>query len=506
MLNVMVDPRLELLAVIQYLSGSKMVFRGGPYAEAVAAWFSGYSDYPVIQRLKDMEECGYVYDLPVSSFLLFEDFSLTNKRLNWDPTSEEMNRQRLTCVEQVGSLEEFYALVHQFAMQSDFAGFFASQKDYLQQRVDDTVHALDKHPDMIAHMVDWYGYSLSSYNLVISPLVRGGYGPALADAEGGIHAYCVVSIDCSQFSDDDLKQLSSWFFHEFSHSYVNPLVDKHWDLFKSGEELYNVIQKKMYAAYNSWWVVVAEHLVRVNDHRLSELYFDSEEGTTLQGEIDSGFLFIQAAYDAIRQYELEHQQHGTSYADYFPTIAKYFMDRTDISEEELKSLQGFTGPINKAFIDDLLIIYPDSERVSGVSKYIMPTVNWMVSNKGFEAVSDKKALSMDLSERNLCLFGAWGTNLILERFRENMPFEIHPDSILADKTYTGTDLRIALCLPNPLNSKLGMCIYTAQSTEAMQGSNAIFHGPEDWYVSNTKLEVLGSGNFTHKDERWRFGE
>gem|GEM_PF-7099960 len=29
-----------------------------------------------------------------------------------------------------------------------------------------------------------------------------------------------------------------------------------------------------------------------------------------------------------------------------------------------------------------------------------------------------------------------------------------------------------------------MCVYTAQSTEAMKEANAIFHGPEDWYVSD----------------------
>ena len=51
-------------------------------------------------------------------------------------------------------------------------------------------------------------------------------------------------------------------------------------------------------------------------------------------------------------------------------------------------------------------------------------------------------------------------------------------------------------------SKPGMRVYTAQSTEAMKGSNAIFHGPEDWYVSDNELNVPGSGSFKYKDERW----
>ncbi len=275
-------------------------------------------------------------------------------------------------------------------------------------------------------------------------------------------------------------------------------------MFQSGESIYKLLQEKMYHAYSSWWVVVAEHLVRVNDHRLSELYFNIEGSSALQGEMDSGFIFIRAAYEVIRQYEEEHKQKGTNYAGYFPVIAQYFMDKTDISKEDIIRLQRFTGPINNAFSGDVLIIYPDPERVSGVKEYIMPSVDWMVTNLGYEATHDQVALSMDLSKKSLVLFGAWGSNLILDKFRQDMPFEIQPDRIIADKTYEGMKLRIALCLPNPLNPKLGMCIYTAQNQEAMMSSNAISHGPADWYVSNSELEVLGSGSFKYKEERWRF--
>lgn len=502
MLRISIDPRIELLAVIQYTSGSKMAHRGGSYAGAIGEWFAEYQNHPVMQRLRDMEECGYVYDLPVSCFLRFEDCALQKISFNWDSTMETMNLQRLECVSQTGPLEEFYDLVRDFALKSDFAGFYASQREYFQRRVDEAANALNQYPDMIAHMVAWYGYSHTSYNLVISPLADGGYGPAMVDAEGGIHAFCVADINCSDFDETKLRQVSSWLFHEFSHSYVNPLVDKHWDMFESGEYIYELLQDKMYHAYSSWWVVVAEHLVRVNDHRLGELYFNLEPGRALQSEVDSGFIFIRAAYDAIRQYEEEHQSKGIDYAGHFTTIARFFMDRTDISEEDIRLLQRFTGPINNVYLGDVLVIYPDPERVVGVTVNIMPTVEWMVLNKGFQAVSDQTALDMDLSNKSLVLFGAWGTNLILDRYRQEVPIEIYPDRIVADKTYTGTDLRIALCLPNPLNQKLGMCIYTAQTTQAMQRSNAIDHGHQDWLISNPKLEVLGSGNFRNKDGRW----
>ncbi|MDD3578142.1 MAG: hypothetical protein PHS23_04005 [Candidatus Cloacimonetes bacterium] len=78
MLQISINPRMELLAVIQFTSISRMVHRGGPYAEAIAAWFSEYREHPVKHRLLDMEECGYVqkvfpynkdwYIVPLCSF------------------------------------------------------------------------------------------------------------------------------------------------------------------------------------------------------------------------------------------------------------------------------------------------------------------------------------------------------------------------------------------------------------------------------------------------------
>jgi len=505
MLQITIDPRLELLAVIQYLSDSKMVSKGGSYADAIDAWFLDYKNHPVIDVLKKIESLGYNHDLPVSSFLRFTDISFSNISYNWDASSEEMNLKRLETISESESIEKFYNLVGDFALISNFSGFFTSQSEFYLKRANDAVDVLSQHPDMITHIVDWYGYSYGSYTLVISPLAIGGYGPALVDAEGGIHSYCVVDIDFSNITDSSLRQISSWFFHEFSHSYVNPLVKKHWNIFESGEQNFKNIKVKMEKqSYGSWWITVAEHFVRANDIRLTESYYNIESKSSLQNEISKGFIFITAIYETLQQYELQHRQNSIDYASFFPTIAQNFMERTEISEKDLHTLLRFKGSMNSVFQeDDVLIIYPDPNRVKGVEEYIMPTVEWL-SSKGYEAVTDQTALKMDISKRNLCLYGAWGSNLILENFSKKIPFEIQRDKIIGDKIYKGNQLRIAFCYPNPLNPEKAMNVYTAQTTPSMKNSNAIFHGPEDWYISNIDLEVLGFGNFKNKDKDWSF--
>lgn len=505
LLKITIDSRLELLAIIQYLAGSKMVSNSGDYARAIDAWFLEYKDHPVIQTFKNMESLGYSFDLPVSSFLLYEDYTCKRQSFKWDPTSKEMNLKRLEEISQEVALDVFYKLVNQFAQMTNFKGFLASQEKFYHKRVSNAEDVLNKYPDMIAHMIDWYGYSHESYTLAISPLIIGGYGPALIDQEGGVHTYCVVNLDFSKISEKDFKQVSSWFFHEFSHSFINPLVEEHWEIFKNSEALFEHIADKMEKqAYGSWWVTVVEHFVRGCDIRLSELYFNNNNANILQGQKSQGFIFITSVYEGIMKYEKAHNEEGMTYATFFPTLAQYFVDKTAISKEELNNLQKFQGPINSVFADDdILIIYPDPIRVEGVQENIIPTVEFL-SDKGYESVTDQMALEMDLSKRNLCIFGAWGNNLILEKFSKNMPFEIHPDKIIADKSYKGSKLRIALCLPNPLNPRKGLSIYTAQTKVAMKNSNAIFHGPEDWYVSNSSLEILASGYFKNKDKNWSF--
>jgi len=60
-------------------------------------------------------------------------------------------------------------------------------------------------------------------------------------------------------------------------------------------------------AYGSWWVTVAEHLVRVSDIRLSELYYQIDNTNFLQGQRSQGFIFITSAYQGILKYEEAHK-------------------------------------------------------------------------------------------------------------------------------------------------------------------------------------------------------
>ena len=67
LLDITIDPRMELLAVLHYLSGSKMTYPDSEgYAQSIDAWFADFKSHPVLSRLQGLEEHGFSFDLPVS--------------------------------------------------------------------------------------------------------------------------------------------------------------------------------------------------------------------------------------------------------------------------------------------------------------------------------------------------------------------------------------------------------------------------------------------------------
>ncbi|MCB5263029.1 MAG: DUF4932 domain-containing protein [Candidatus Cloacimonetes bacterium] len=507
-LNITVDPRLELLAVIQYLAGSDMVQADSEgYAAAVDKWFAGVRKHPVLAKYLALEAKGYSYDLPVSCFLRFDGVPLGIQVRTWESYMVSMNLERMTFVDKRGSIEDFYEDVKDFTVKSDFAGFFASQRDFLWGKINAVDSLLAQKPDMIAHMVNWYGYSHYNYTLALSPLlIQNCYGPALVDMKGNTSVYCVLALDGHELSIDTQYYLARIFFHEISHSYVNSLVDAHYEQFARAEALYEPISKKMEAqAYGSWWITVAEHFVQASEIRLQQLYFPAQDhSTAIEARINQGFIYIDNVYAGLLEYEQARRETGIPYDEYFPRLVENFVQLADDPKAAISDRLGFKGPLNSVAMGQIVAIYPDPQRVEGVEENIMPTIDFLIQRLKVEAYTDTQALKLDLKDKNIYVYGAWGSNIWLEKYLDLLPFKILPDRVIADKEYAGTGLRIAACVPHPQNPELGMAVYTGQTTASMKDSNAFFHGPQDWYVSDTNQTVLGQGNFTGKNAVWKF--
>jgi len=506
-LTITVDPRIELLCVIQWRAGSDMATRDATgYADAIDAWFAPYKQHPAIEHNKRLEEKRFSYDAPVSYFLQNAGVPLENKCYDFVPDMKKMAMKRYKSIAGRREFSRFTAEVNDFVRQSRFGEFYAQQTPLYRVQVD-CADSLLADARIVETIIDWYGYRQSSYSLVLSPLQGGGgYGPSMVNAAGNVDVMCITALDRYDDPKAFVSTMAIMMYHEFSHSYVNPLVEQYYPRLKKTEGLYvDVLRQQMYSCYTEWKTLLFEHYVRASVLRLlaasPQLY---QSVDTIDNQHGQGFLYTRFICEGLEQYEQQRRQTGVTYRDYFPTLVDGLLELARDPRAYLAPFMRFSGPVNGAVLHAKYVIYPDPDENPGVNEYILPTVEFIHNRLGVELVTDTQAMNMNLADCSFLVYGPPQNNKWLAAHLDMLPFHIYPDSIVADSTYTGTNLRIVSCLPNPQNPQLGVAIYTAQTMPAMKGSNNMNHGQEDYVISDAECNVLGRGDYDKSGERWRF--
>jgi len=486
-----VDSRMEALAVVQYLSGCKRIAKDPKeYVAAIDDWFFEYRDHPIIQLWPKLEKRGFNYDTPVMYFLQYDDIPFTQKVNALQKYASDISNDQFKAT--LGSKvqeREMLALLNDFIVKTRFKDFMTSQERFYKAQIQSAVEALNN--ANITDAIDsWYGSRLNSYNYVISPLLgMSCYGPCLQNSAGTLDLYCVAA------AKTDSQSLLIMLLHEFSHSYVNPLVDEHYNTLKQTKSLRKPIAEKMKAqGYNNWWVTLAEHYVRSATIRLYHSLTDEPSVKYLiESEVKRGFIYTPAINTALEVYETKRESEGTEFDKFFPELVKSMLALKENPREYQNQATRFNGSIGAVYSSNALIIVPEISADSTVSACIMPNAEFVAGRIGARIITDTKAMKLKLSKNPLIVYGCPQNNKWLAKHMAQMRFQLYPDRILADKEYLGADLRIISAQPNPYNPKLGMLIYTAQKPQDLEKINNVHHGPSEFVISNSKGKVLASG-------------
>ena len=154
------------------------------------------------------------------------------------------------------------------------------------------------------------------------------YGPAVNYLNGNKEVYSVVgawqtdSLGLPVFSKESYLQL---IIHEFSHSFCNHLIDKHFSkLKKSAKGFYKYVPPKMEEQYyGSAEIMMYETMVRASTlHYLKE--HNSEENKLnrmITNEQLNGFILIKQLLNSFEQYQNSRAKYPTL-DSYMPEIAK----------------------------------------------------------------------------------------------------------------------------------------------------------------------------------------
>ncbi len=220
-------------------------------------------------------------------------------------------------------------LLRDFSLQSDFSSFFKDQSGYYQSLIDSVSKTLNNET-LIEVMERYYGMSHWEYNLVLSPLFQyGGIGPRVRHPDGRFSILSVIGPVGSDNgipdfgSRDDLLEL---IWHEFGHSFVNPVTEGYRSSIEKYALLLDPIQEKMAKAggYGAWEICLNEHLIRAITSRLFHRELGPKHGDRLLvRDIEKGVRYLPAVLRKLELFERYHLRKKT-FEDYYPVLLRAF--------------------------------------------------------------------------------------------------------------------------------------------------------------------------------------
>jgi len=509
-LHISIDPRMEILTTIQLLSIDTRVNRSAPYSMDVLNYFESFSSHEAVLMTNNLlQKHGFATDAPVTLMLHLSQLPELEQQIAYTDYLMERSGEG-------DNLEQYRKTIKQFAEISNFEDFWNSKVSFYNQILDLTIAELAER-DVVKALEDYYLETKESYNIIIMPSFSGGVGPQITDADGKEIIYsCFAPTNMK----DDIPYLneSSLLFliwHEFGHSFVNPITEKYSDKITSAG-LYEPIKSYMLRqGYGNWEICINELIVRAIHIRLYDLHLGIQQSKALlESELRQRFIYIEPLVEKLKNFEVQRDKDKVTFSEFYPELLNV-LDSLQKTEYWKQFNLNFDGPIYGPIMDEkVAFIYPthdlDTEALKIAQSEASQLFDFITKIKGgIILLADTAALKTDLSEHAIMAYGTIESNLFLKRYADTFPFRIENQTIYADKEHSGKGVKFISCVLNPLNPKKGMSIHTALSNREIQGINEAFIEGNFPFLSTDYIlflnrETVISKGFYNKDEKWSF--
>ena len=304
----------------------------------------------------------------------------------------------------------------------------------------------------------------------------------------------------------NMESLRDFVWHEWSHSFVNPLTDKYMGRVTASEKLLEPIAERMATSYPYWYSCVNEHIIRAINVRLLELHSEPQQAKKmLDNELSRRFIYIEPLIEKLKDFENQREKNHITFSEFYPELLNTLDSLLKI--EYWKQIDmNFKGPIFEVYrTPQRAFIYPtqdsNAESLKTIQDYVARVFNMSQLVNGL-LLADTTALKTDLSDYGISAYGTIESNLFLKQHADLFPFKIENQTIYADKKYTDPTIRLFSCVPNPYNSEIGMVIFTAISNDAYQ--NPVQTSLDVDYLLLLDSDTVLSKGFYDKNGKWTF--
>ena len=327
-IEVTADHRIELLAIIFRLAGAEEYgMRTVPaYAAAIDTFFAAHRNHPAVATARRLrEERGISHDAVMSLAIHLDGVPTLRERV---PLETSQLESRWT----PGEARRFVEQVRAFVRESGADRFFAQQQPMYDLAARRLRTLIDAHVDA-AWFPAYFGDSPSSRFVVAIAPGNGtwSYGPRYDGPDGARELYAVMAVyqtDSAGVPQFQRANTVATIIHEFSHSFVNPVVERHLAAVqRAADTIHAAVAPGMRAqGYGEPRTMISESLVRtaVARYRLSHEGLDSARAELGRQKLND-FLWIDDLFALFGAYEGSRDRFATFDA-YFPVIAGYYAD------------------------------------------------------------------------------------------------------------------------------------------------------------------------------------
>jgi hypothetical protein len=317
-LSVSVEPGIELLTIIQYLGDRGVYPLPNVYLKEVDSYFKKYKKEAAVERIKQLfPKNGGDATFPMLGMYNTElpDFGY---KYSFAGLTDTIGKK------------EYLALCREFAQKVNFDAFFKSDKFLIkewEQAVKDTINQY-----ALTNRLETFMGKPREWNIFLSPLVSwGAYNFILPTGNEENEIYFVLGYTTynrnkgasnAQPFFANKRELVDLVWHEGSHSYITPLINR--DSVELGKYAYllrDSMQEGLQKAGRFQWkwnYYLNELIVRAITAKLMETDFGPQEGhREIEKQREKGFVHISKVYELLKHYESDALKSGYSIERFF---------------------------------------------------------------------------------------------------------------------------------------------------------------------------------------------
>ena len=326
-LHITVDPRIELLAVVQYLAGYGQRFPlltafDIEYKKEVETAFQTFRAHPAVKLFDQMSVDGFNCDAPPWVML----------HLSPPPELEVQTPFIPYLIRRASNkLEKLIPALRNFAMVSDFMAFYRTHSTFYETITRPIIAQYSGHHD-ISVFENYYGMGHNSYTMIFAPLFSdGGYGPQVRREDGLFDVFSITGPTGIDVNNQPIFSMPtgvrSLIWHEFAHPLINPLTERYIHKVNEYQALFQMVKERMTSyGYVSWEAVVNETIVRAVVVRMKALELGEAEGqSSLAQELEWGFAYTDLLVKQLKQYEQQRDRYPT-FRDFYSKLIEAFAE------------------------------------------------------------------------------------------------------------------------------------------------------------------------------------